>query len=97
MMPLILVELNEVNFEFVEHYTHRGELPVFARLIDAHGYARTRSEDVHEQIEPWIQWVTVHTGKGYAEHKVFRLGDGPRSRLEQSWRKGVSRLARSRR
>ena len=26
-------------------------------------------------LEPWIQWVTVQTGKSYAEHKVFRLGD----------------------
>jgi hypothetical protein len=85
MTPLILVELNEVNFEFVEHYTRRGELPAFAQLIGAHGYARTRSEDVYEQIEPWIQWVTVHTGKSYAEHKVFRLGDGPRAGVAQIW------------
>jgi hypothetical protein len=85
MTPLILVELNEVNFEFVEHYTRRGELPAFAQLIGAHGYARTRSEDAYEQIEPWIQWVTVHTGKPYAEHKVFRLGDGPRAGVAQIW------------
>jgi hypothetical protein len=85
MTPLILVELNEVNFEFVEHYTRRGELPAFAQLIGAHGYARTRSEDAYEQIEPWIQWVTVHTGKAYAEHKVFRLGDGPRAGVAQIW------------
>jgi hypothetical protein len=85
MTPLILVELNEVNFEFVEHYARRGELPAFAALIGAHGYARTRSEEAYEQIEPWIQWVTVHTGKSYAEHRVFRLGDGARSGVEQIW------------
>jgi hypothetical protein len=83
--PLIFVELNEVNFEFVEHYARRGALPVFERLIGAHGYTRTRSEEAYEQIEPWIQWVTVHTGKSYAEHKVFRLGDGPRAGIAQIW------------
>jgi hypothetical protein len=83
--PLILVELNEVNFEFVEHYARQGQLPTFARLIGAHGYARTRSEQVYEQVEPWIQWVTVHTGKSFAEHKVFRLGDGPQAEIEQIW------------
>ncbi|MFY9316726.1 MAG: hypothetical protein WAO95_14370 [Burkholderiales bacterium] len=83
--PLILVELNEVNFEFVEHYAARGQLPAFAQLIGEHGYARTRSEEIYEQIEPWIQWVTVHTGKPYAEHRVFRLGDGPRAGLVQVW------------
>lgn len=60
-------------------------MPNFKRLIGQHGYARTRSEDVYEHIEPWIQWVSVHTGKSYAEHKVFRLGDGPGSGLEQLW------------
>ena len=83
--PLVFAELNEVNFEFIEHYARRGALPVFERLIGAHGYARTRSEETYEQIEPWIQWVTVHTGKSYAEHKVFRLGDGPQAGIAQIW------------
>lgn len=85
MTPLIFLELNEVNFEFIEHYCRRGELPAFARLLQTQGYARTASETVYEQIEPWIQWFTVHTGKSYAEHRVFRLGDGPRSGLPQIW------------
>ena len=83
--PLLFVELNEVNFEFVEHYARRGALPVFERLIGEHGYRRTRSEEAYEQIEPWIQWFTVHTGKSYAEHQVFRLGDGPRAGIAQIW------------
>src|SRR5476651_455133 len=83
--PLLFVELNEVNFEFIEHYARRGALPVFERLIGEHGYARTRSEDAYEQIEPWIQWFTVHTGKSYAEHQVFRLGDGPQAGIAQIW------------
>jgi len=85
MHRLLFLELNEVNFEFVEHYARRGELPAFARLIDAHGYARTTSETVDERIEPWIQWFTVHTGLPYGEHKVFRLGDGPQSGARQIW------------
>jgi hypothetical protein len=80
-----LLEINELNFEYVDHYVAQGELPNFKRLIAQHGYAQTRSEDVYENIEPWIQWVSVHTGKTYAEHKVFRLGDAPGSGLEQIW------------
>ncbi len=80
-----MLELNELNFEYVEHYIARGELPNLKRLIAGHGYAHTQSEAVYEHIEPWIQWVSVHTGKTYAEHKVFRLGDAPGSGLEQIW------------
>jgi hypothetical protein len=82
---LLFLELNEVNFEFVEHYARRGELPAFARLLEAHGYARTRSESVYELIEPWIQWFTVHTGMPYEKHQVFRLGDGPQAGAKQIW------------
>lgn len=93
MNSLVFLELNELNFEFVEHYARQGKLPVFARLLDAHGYARTESEAVYEHIEPWIQWFSVHTGKSYAEHGVFRLGDGPAAGVTQIWeqleRKGL--------
>ena len=85
MRSLLFLELNELNFEFVEAYARRGALPAFARLIGAHGYARTRSESVYEHIEPWIQWFTVHTGKAFAEHHVFRLGDGPQAGARQIW------------
>ena len=82
---VLCLEFNELNFEYVEHYTRQGKLPAFARLINLHGYTRTHSEAVYEEIEPWIQWFTVHTGRSYAEHKVFRLGDGPQSGLAQIW------------
>ena len=85
MAGLLFLELNELNFEYVEYYAKRGDLPAFAHVIGRHGYARTRSEDVYDHIEPWIQWITVHTGKSYQEHGVFRLGDGARAPVRQIW------------
>jgi hypothetical protein len=35
----------------------------------------TYAEDEYHLIEPWIQWASVHTGKSYNEHEIFRLGD----------------------
>jgi hypothetical protein len=72
---LIFLELNEVNLEFVRSYAREGRLPAFARLLDSYGFAVTESEKAYEELEPWIQWVTAHTGKSLAEHGVFRLGD----------------------
>jgi hypothetical protein len=88
---LLFLELNELNFEYVEHYAQRGQLPAFAGVLDSHGYARTRSEELYEHIEPWIQWITVHTGKPYREHGVFRLGDGAQSGLRQIWEELAAR------
>lgn len=82
---LLIIELNEVNFEFIERYVGRGGLPTFATLIARHGVARTRSETRYELLEPWIQWVTAHTGMQAGEHGVFRLGDIVKTNVEQIW------------
>lgn len=82
---LLLLELNEVNFEYIERYAAAGKLPHFARLIRKHGLHRTTSEDRYERLEPWIQWVTAHTGKTFEEHGVFRLGDIIRTDIPQIW------------
>ena len=75
MSGLILVELNEINFDLVRLYIEKGEdLPVLTQLM-RQGERLSLSEDVYEHLEPWIQWPSVHTGKTYNEHQIFRLGD----------------------
>ena len=72
---LLFLQLNELNFPFIEDYANRGLLPNFARFFDRHGYVETVSESEHRLANPWIQWPTVHTGLDYKDHGVFRLGD----------------------
>jgi hypothetical protein len=76
MSPLFLLGLNEINFDLVRRYTEAGaQLPVLKQLM-GQGERTSLSEEVYEHLEPWIQWPSVHTGKTYDEHQVFRLGDG---------------------
>lgn len=82
---LLFLELNEVNFEYLEHYFSRGLLPNFKTFIQAHGYEKTSSEETYALVEPWIQWVTAHTGLTYGEHGVLRLGDMVDHEHEQIW------------
>ena len=83
MARLLFLELNELNFEDIQAYGER--LPTLAGLLSAHGYARTTSEAHYEELEPWIQWVTAHTGLPLAEHGVFRLGDIVNHDIAQIW------------
>ena len=72
---LVLIELNEINFDVVSFYIERGvPLPGFRDLI-GQGIVCTEAEPKYENLEPWIQWPSVHTGKIFEEHNVFRLGD----------------------
>lgn len=73
--PVLLLGLNELNFDYIQYYVDQGLLPSFGKLIKEYGIVETTSESEYHLLEPWIQWVTIHTGKSYDEHKVYRLGD----------------------
>ena len=73
---LILLELNEINFDVVDAYLSVDPLrfPALKKLLCG-SRIRTTSEKKYDELEPWIQWASVHTGKKYADHRIFRLGD----------------------
>ena len=79
--PLILISLNEINFDIVRSYCDGADYPNLSRV--AQHAVSTSSEEAYEQLEPWIQWVSVYTGKTAAEHGVFRLGDSVASQSPQ--------------
>ena len=81
---LILLELNEINFDLVNQYLSKypGRFPGLEKLV-AGVKIHTSSEEVYEELEPWIQWASVHTGKSFLEHKIFRLGDIVGSKVPQ--------------
>lgn len=82
---LLLIELNELNFEYVEVYAKMGYLPTFKKLFAEYGFQKTVSEHDYDNLEPWIQWVTAHTGLDYKDHNVFRLGDIVDHDIPQIW------------
>ena len=71
---LIFIELNEINFDLIKIYSLRHNFKVFNEDFFSK-LKTTKSEDTYELIEPWIQWVSVHTGLEAREHNIFRLGD----------------------
>jgi len=84
---LILLELNEINFDVARYYIDSGvSLSGFDRML-REGVTITDSEIEYENLEPWIQWPSVHIGKKFKEHKIFRLGDIINSTDEQYFEK----------
>jgi hypothetical protein len=73
---LIFIELNELNFDLAKAYTrlHPHRFKNFLEIFKKNNLI-TKSEDSYEYLEPWIQWPSIRTGKTFAEHKIFRLGD----------------------
>ena len=80
MKKLILIQLNELNFDLVRKYPKK-----FKNLnyLLENGLVKNTSEQKYDLLEPWIQWVSVYTGKTATEHKIFRLGDVADINVEQ--------------
>ena len=71
----ILLGLNELNFDYIKFYINQGDLPNFKKIFNIQPPIGTISENDFRLLEPWVQWVTVHSGKSYKEHNILRLGD----------------------
>jgi len=77
-LKLLFIQLNEINFDLVDKYLIASKKNKFNNLkIIKNTYKSfdTYAEDKYENLEPWIQWVSVNTGKNFNEHNIFRLGD----------------------
>ena len=77
-LKLLFIQLNEINFDLVDKYLIASKKNKFTNLkIIKNTYKSfdTYAEDKYENLEPWIQWVSVNTGKDFNKHNIFRLGD----------------------
>jgi hypothetical protein len=71
---LIFIQLNEINFDILKKYSSKFEFKFFTPFF-FDKLKKTYSEKNYDLLEPWIQWVSIHTGTSAQEHRVFRLGD----------------------
>ncbi|WP_435166761.1 hypothetical protein [Candidatus Pelagibacter bacterium nBUS_28] len=77
-LKLLFIQLNEINFDLVDKYLSVSKKNKFKNLkIIRNTYKsfHTYAENKYENLEPWIQWVSVNLGKDFNDHNIFRLGD----------------------
>ncbi len=78
-MPLktrvILLEFNELTPRLMARFIAEGHLPNFQRLHDESLVFVTDAQEEQRKLEPWIQWVTVHTGLSAQQHGIHNLDE----------------------
>lgn len=82
---IIQLELNEISHAAITKLIAKGKLRNFREVEREWFQATTTSEQNYQHLEPWIQWITAHTGKTFAEHKVFHLSDADKLSHPQIW------------
>ncbi len=77
-LKLLFIQLNEINFDLVDRYLSASKKNKFTNLRyikNKYKSFNTFAESEYKNLEPWIQWVSIHLGKDFNNHKIFRLGD----------------------
>ena len=83
-MRVLVAEFNELSPVLMEKFIEAGKLPNFKRWRDESHAFTTEAEDAPD-LEPWIQWITVHAGVPFAKHGISSLGDGHKLSRKNVW------------
>src|SRR5215467_7784273 len=82
---LILIEFNELCPILLEKFMRAGDLPHFKRFYQESEIYVSDAEEQGEDLNPWIQWVTVHSGMAASQHKVKTLSEGHLVKEQAIW------------
>lgn len=83
--PVLMLELNELCPPIIDRMMKSGELPNFSALHGKSDVHVTYTDD--ESLEPWVQWVTLHTGQTQDVHCAKELDEGHLIKTERFWDK----------
>lgn len=82
---VLVLEFNELTPSLMHKWMDAGLLPGFRRLHDESTCYITDAEESGKRLEPWVQWVTAHSGLSSEEHGILDLDDGHKLRQPRIW------------
>jgi hypothetical protein len=82
---LVVLEFNELTPSLMDRFIADGDLPTFKRFRNESRVFLTEAEERAPYLEPWIQWVTVHSGLNYQDHGIFNLNEGHKLTAPRTW------------
>src|SRR6202042_392701 len=83
--PVVLLEFNELCPSLMTEFIEQGQLPNFKKLRDSSAIFTSEAKERAPYLEPWIQWINVHTGVPFSEHGVEHLGESEKVKQPALW------------
>tara|TARA_B100001778_G_scaffold285352_1_gene252144 strand:+ start:726 stop:1973 length:1248 start_codon:yes stop_codon:yes gene_type:complete len=93
MAKIFILELNEFNLDILKYYSKKYKLTNIKKILKFHStktFTKDRYLGNNNQfgyLDPWSQWVSIHTQKEAKIHKIKNLGDIPSLKIKQIWEK----------
>ncbi len=74
---VLLAEFNEVTWRLMDPLRARGALPALSGMVRDGARATPIATEVPPDLDPWISWTSVYTGRPQSEHNVQFLEQPP--------------------
>ena len=88
MTNLLYIHLNEFNKDYLiktaKIYKSKNILQFF-KIFKNHLQTYTIDKEQNKNLDPWVQSVSINTGKISAKHKILRIGQGVPKNTTQIW------------
>lgn len=85
---MLIIELNEFDPKFLKETSKKLKLENIQKIFNLkHSKTTTKESIEHHGLDPWVQWVSIHTGETFKNHKISRLGQTKIQSKNQIWNK----------
>lgn len=84
---LLFLELNECDFSYFLYGAKKYNFTRIKNFFKKKKIIKTYTLDKKEglNLDPWVQWVSVHTGLSSDIHKTYRIGQDLNLKIDQLW------------
>ncbi len=83
---LLVIHLNEFNHEFLIYGAKKYDLKYLKKLLRFKNLTTfTKDKTQNKNLDPWVQSVSINTGKNSKNHKIFKLGQKINNKVSFIW------------
>lgn len=86
---VLILNLNEINLNFILYSAKKFKNKNILKFFKKKNLIKTITNDKvqHKNLDPWVQEVSINTGKPSKEHKIYNLGQVLSKKVDQIWDK----------
>ena len=85
----LVLNLNEINLTFILKNAKKYKSENILKFFKNKDLIKTITKDKiqHKNLDPWVQEVSINTGKPSTKHKIFNLGQVLDKKIDHIWDK----------
>ncbi|WP_435117023.1 hypothetical protein ACIJYF_01190 [Candidatus Pelagibacter bacterium nBUS_49] len=83
---LLAIHLNEFNFDYLERGAKKYKCKSILKVLSLKKVSTfTKDNRQDYNLDPWVQSVSINTGKPSKKHKIYKLGQRIEKNISQIW------------